>query len=107
MTGTVNATLAPALRFANAAPVSRDLDVILVVAIICYNVDGGHASVARICNINRFAAVVDCSQKPNPTDPVQENPDVADTVTGVVLVEVAIIISVCVADTNLIVTLTI
>jgi hypothetical protein len=44
--------------------------------------------------MNRFAAVVDCSQKPRPREPVQENPDVADTVTGVVLVEVAIIMSV-------------
>jgi hypothetical protein len=33
VTAGVNTTLAPALRFANAAPVSRDLDVILVVAI--------------------------------------------------------------------------
>ena len=74
---------------------------------INYKVDVGHAKVDLIGEIYLLFAVVDCNQKPSPKDPVQEKPLVADTVTGVVLVDVAIIISVCVADTNLIVTLTI
>ena len=55
----------------------------------------------------RDTAVVDFSHIPIPQNPVKENPLVADTVTGVVLVDVAMIMSVCVALTNLIVTRTV
>lgn len=74
---------------------------------INYKVGESHASVALKGIKMRETAVVDFNHIPIPQNPVKENPLVADTVTGVVLVDVAMIMSVCVALTNFIVTLTV